>query len=447
MYGLNINFQANIQNEIECIAMATPEAKGACVYETETGRTCRFITKKECQEMKSRNPSAEFHQGILCSNPDLGADCGPTKQTTCVEGRDEVYFVDSCGNIANVYDSSKINDIEYWSKIQAPTCGVGTSNAGSPDCGNCDYYLGSTCKPYDRSIDPNKPTYGNNICRDLSCEYEGKEYNHGETWCVNGNDLRENPGITGNEIENFDKEGNLPGSRDFRLVCYNGEVTVEPCADFRQEVCVQSEVGGFKTAACRANLWRDCYVQDNKKDCENKDKRDCKWIIGKSILTGEEGEELVYDVGSERLVPKEEDDDRQGASCIPEYPPGFDFWNEGTNAEDICARASTECTVRYERGMFGDWKAVEYQEGFLYRITRWMKKKKEEVAICLPDNIDKDDLKENKIEIKEDWKEKMSNLCSALGDCGVSVNYVDNKGYYKEDDFFTILGAKKEGEE
>jgi hypothetical protein len=33
--------------------------------------------------------------------------CGKTTNTVCVEGKDEVYFVDSCGNVANIYDASK----------------------------------------------------------------------------------------------------------------------------------------------------------------------------------------------------------------------------------------------------------------------------------------------------------------------------------------------------
>ena len=45
-----------------------------------------------------------------------------TKETTCIEGKDEVYFKDSCGNIANIYDSSKINDKGYWNKVIGNAC-------------------------------------------------------------------------------------------------------------------------------------------------------------------------------------------------------------------------------------------------------------------------------------------------------------------------------------
>jgi len=265
LYGLEIDFRTNIGSEMECIASATSQVKGACVFERDYEKTCLFLTKKECLEMSgSGNSSIKFHKDYLCSAETLGTNCGPTEETTCVKGRDEVYFVDSCGNLANIYDASKIKDKNYWSKVYSKdeSCAPSSSNANSASCGNCDYYLGSTCKKYKRGDDKVKPNYGDNICRDLSCEYEGKKYSHGETWCAQAKGIKDN----------------LPGSRHFRLVCYNGDVSVEPCADFRQEVCLESDIEGFRTAACRANMWQDCVAQTNAKDCNNQDKRDCKWI-------------------------------------------------------------------------------------------------------------------------------------------------------------------------
>ena len=287
LYGLEIDFRTNIGNEIQCIASATSDVKGACVFEKEFEKTCLFMAKRECQEIED----ASFYVDSLCSDEALGTNCGPTEQTKCVEGRDEVFFIDSCGNLANIYDSSKIKDKEYWSKIygKAESCNSGSSNADSSGCGNCDYYLGSTCKNFKRSEDKVRPNYGDNICRDLSCEYEGQKYEHGETWCADA------PGI----------KDNLPGSRYFRLVCYNGDVTVELCADFRQEVCIESEVGGFRTAGCRVNKWQD-------------------------------GLNEVYDV-----------------------PPGFEFWNPDGDAQSICTQGSQTCVVKYEKKIGGNKECVE----------------------------------------------------------------------------------------
>lgn len=308
LYGLETNFRLDISNEATCIASITSEVKGACVFEKELEKTCSFITKKQCSEISG---NTSFHEEYLCSDETLGTNCGPSLKTTCVDGKDEVYFLDTCGNIANVYDASKINNKEYWTKVKdvSESCGYGSSNANSATCGNCDYYLGSTCKAYDKSEDKSKPNYGDNICRDLSCKYEGKIYQHGETWCA----------------DNEGSKDNLPGSRYFRLVCYNGDVTVEPCDDFRQGICIESDIAGFKTAACRVNKWQDCSAQGNSKDCENSDRRDCNWL---------------------------------GSKCVPKYPPGFEFW-ENSDAESICSTASTQCTVIFEKKLIGEKTCVE----------------------------------------------------------------------------------------
>ena len=315
LYGLEIDYRSNINSEVQCIASATSEVEGACVFEKDFVKTCRFISKKECIEMgagvsgsgnRTSSTDVSFHEGYLCSSESLGVDCGPTKQTKCVEDRDEVYFVDSCGNLANIYDSSKEQDKEYWSKIyiKDESCGVGLSNADSAVCGSCDYFLGSTCRNFQRGEDRVRPNIGDNICRDLACEYEGEEYEHGETWCA----------------DSKGREDSLPGSRDFRLVCYNGEVTVEPCQEYRNYVCLESEVNGFSAAACVVNKWQGCPEQVNQEDCENIDRRDCQWI---------------------------------GEKCVPSNAPGFDFWNPDGIATQECSKGNKQCIVKYEKKLGG----------------------------------------------------------------------------------------------
>ncbi|MEK6906540.1 MAG: hypothetical protein AABW81_02880, partial [Nanoarchaeota archaeon] len=352
---------------------------------------CSFITKKDCLSKKptattsSSNNSGggilgffkpeentttiqteteiTFHEDYLCSAEDLATECGMTEKTKCIEESDEVYFVDSCGNLANIYDASKINDKSYWRKVipKSESCSSNSGNANSAGCGNCDYYSGSICGKYRRGTDK-KPGYGDNICRDLSCEYEGKTYNHGETWCADSKGT----------------EKNLPGSRYFRLVCYNGEVTVEPCADFRQEICLQAEVNTFKTAACRVNMWQDCQSQTKKKNCENEDKRDCKWIISDEDLTNNED-------GNETKI----------IGCVPKYTPGFDFWNSEGDALSLCTQASTTCVVKYEKKLTGGEKCIENCECL---TLSWLKGKEE--------------------------------LCSSLGDCGnKTTNYIGILGF------------------
>ena len=205
LYGLETDFSTEFTNELECIASVTSEDKGACVYERDFEKTCQFISQRECAALGTSEQSIEFHKGILCSAEELGTNCGPTQKTTCVEGKDGVYFVDSCGNVANIYDANKERDKDYWKTVYDtdescnPTSQNG--NANSASCGNCDYYSGSTCKPYQRSVDTTRPSMGDNICRDLACQYQGTRYDHGETWCV----------------ENTNK-GDVPGSESLRFV-------------------------------------------------------------------------------------------------------------------------------------------------------------------------------------------------------------------------------------
>jgi len=127
LYGLPIDFRPNIASEAECIALAQEQTYGACIIEQEE-RLCIMTTQAECLKDGGR-----FYEGYLCTAELLNTTCKPTTQTTCVEGKDEVYFVDSCGNIANIYDASKVNDKSYWEKIvpKEESCGYGSSNANS----------------------------------------------------------------------------------------------------------------------------------------------------------------------------------------------------------------------------------------------------------------------------------------------------------------------------
>ncbi len=446
-YGLKIEFRGDIKDEVSCVAAATPNAKGACVYETDAGRTCKMATKSECNELDKE--SVNFYEGFLCSNPDLGADCGMTKKTTCVEGKDDVYFIDSCGNKANVYDSNKINDVNYWSYLPGfrgveISEGDDNGNINNEKNGNCDYLLGSTCGPDSESSQ--NAEYGDYICRDLSCTWEGETYNHGETWCSNSvRELGENGGISGSEFKDFDKEGNNPGDKDYRLVCYDGEVTIEPCAGYRQEVCVEGGDSNFKYASCKVNRWQDCVQQLSKDDCENEFQRDCTWIEGVTLAKTEDKNTVyVYDSDLEKLVKKEIDEDYEEygdtvlsgekASCVPKYTPGFNFWEEDSDSSSICSIASTQCFVKYEDPALSSQRVVTSSKGMELFFGRGKSAEKQGQIICLDDDGN----------LVETWADEISNSCLALGDCGISENYVGKDGYYERDDLFTIVSSEDE---
>src|SRR3989338_8293947 len=107
---------------------------------------------QECSEgIGEAGTVGEFFEGKLCSAEELGTNCGPSRETTCLPGKEEVYYLDTCGNPANIYDSGKLNDDAYWSDVvpASESCNPSSANANSRSCGNCNYLLGSTCRSSD----------------------------------------------------------------------------------------------------------------------------------------------------------------------------------------------------------------------------------------------------------------------------------------------------------
>jgi len=416
--ALNIpfNFNQQITNEIECRMQITSENKGACVYQDpQSGqKTCKFVTQKECLELRKQKTGetteqasqsffqrvfgggnksqtvtettieVEFFEDRLCTDETLKTNCIKSKKTTC--SNDRVYFVDSCGNLASIYDSAKYDDTSYWTRVYDldESCGYGQGNKNSATCGNCEPLDGSMCG-IKRTGDA-APKIGDYLCRSLDCTYQGKTYSHGESWCAT------------KDFGNKGIEDNLPGSEHFVLKCNNGDVTSESCDSFRKMICSEQEVlNGFSVAKCVTNRWTNCYEQNSSKDCENIDKRDCKWIekgISKLKVPGQN-----IQIDAEWNFPNEQ--------CIPEFAPGFNFWEDGTDAEAICARASIKCKVTYKKGLLSSGSIFD------------------------DDNCDK-----NCFCLNQEWKDYVSGICSSLGDCGVSVNYINQEGYNEQEDLF-----------
>lgn len=406
-HGLETNFRQDIRDEIQCIASAGPNIEGACVFEEDFQRTCRQITKSECQTLEAGSlENVEFHEGLLCSAEILATNCGPSQKTTCVVDADEVRFLDTCGNIGNIYDSSKINDQEYWSNIKErdESCNPGSGNINSASCGSCNYLLGSTCQAFERG-ETARPQFGDNICKDLGCEWQGQDYQHGETWCdVSTRSSSSEP-------------QNVPGEEHFRLVCYNNEVTVESCAAFRNEVCFEGEVNGFSVAQCKTNIWGDCALIDNQVDCEDIENHDCQWLEGQTnaFFVNDENEKFVLNTDGELFDPDNPDEDltKKEASCVPRFAPGFDFWTETAAdetlaAEEWCPIANEAVVVRFEKGLFDNWDCVDNCEFVTY----------------------KGGTNPNMAKVNEEWERQRNTLCTSLGDCGSSVNYIGVEGYH-----------------
>ena len=329
--GLKTNYDPSIGNELACIAQVQLQDKGACIYEFEFQKTCTFTTRAECEgSSKSSNGSIQdgvFYKDKLCSAEELGTICGPSRKTMCIPGKDEVYWLDTCGNPANIYDASRWNDKDYWTNVKDKdaSCSPLSGNADSKSCGNCNYLLGSFCRS--ASFTQTRASYGDFICADLNCVDEsGKARKHGESWCLS-DERRKLPGE------------NSVGSRFFKRICVNGDVITEPCEDFRAEECVEDSIettyGPFAQAACRVNRWQDCLAQTDRRDCENTDRRDCFWKEGVTL-------------GNTTI----------DATCLPKNSPGLNFWS-GEDSKVVCGVGNKVCVVKFEKDLFGNEKCKD----------------------------------------------------------------------------------------
>jgi len=453
-YGLETDFRSGITNEMACLAEAKGEDEGACVYEDSPGHnTCTFGKRSECQETISTATSTsnttgnettitstttgttKFHKGTLCTAQDLNTDCQKSQITMLVDGKDEVYYVDSCKQKANIYDASRYDDSLYWTYVveKSEACGAGSSNAGSMTCGNCDYYLGSVGK---KAAWNANPTYGDYICSSLDCS----GHKHGESWCV-----YDSPRDYGQDSV---------GSRDFKEVCVDGEILQEPCADFRNEICVEGKSGSYNEARCTVNKWQDCINQGDQEDCEDINARDCYWKDGWYYNSNsgaiEKSNNITDSSTGEYLTG-------QGV-CLPRHPPGFTFWGSSSSttgttntngsfsapstgsfgtgyvqptssisASDMCSVGNAIMKVTYEKterpadwlGLWGDddkWKCKGV-------ITTYDGNEYVEAGSC--------DIM-GSLEKMNQWANEMNGICYSLGDCGGYINWI---GDYTEEGF------------
>lgn len=435
-FGVDVNYRPEIGSELECVVEAQSQDVGACVYGSDFERTCDFTTRDECganEVVEAVNGSnitlgteKKFYKDYLCSAEELGTSCGRQASTGCLNGK--VYWFDSCGNKENVYSANKEAS---WNngRVAEPAEVCPASDGSNVDCGNCDYLLGTRCEEWDGLLGIGKPSGSDHFCQRTECvDRYGNERKNGESWCVY------DAGTT---------EGKDPvGSRQYKEVCVDGEVKVEPCADFRNEICIEGATetsdGEFGNAACRVNRWQDCLAQKDEGDCLNEDRRDCMWLPpvtgltvggegslgGKTFSNPQEGgqtfsnpatneNDATNPITGNAIFGGDEGEDeeletttnRGGGVCVPDIPPGFNFWDDN-EARGNCGQVSSKCIVKFEESTLGGKKCIENCE-------------------CL----------------EEDWAVAMNSVCKAVGDCGGYVNYADE---YTEDGYEWIDdGAKK----
>lgn len=357
-------------NELECLFKAGAQEEGACVLdESEPGLgkyNCHFGTKADCI-----SSGGEFFRDYLCSNPELNSVCEKQKEISCVESKDEIYWLDSCGNRENIYHSNKVKSWNNGMVLdKEDSCELGGGSdplKNQRSCGNCNYLGGSICGvPGNADKNIVDKGLGDFVCKDLSCVDEwGDTRSNGESWCTFDSQIGVHDGIS----------VDVPGSSHYRKVCFDGEVRTEPCANFRNGICVEerNEKIDFSSAACRINQWQVCLDantdQDKLDKCE--ENTDCF------------------------LKHIDVDDSFEFDMCVPKHPEGFDLKTGygGEVGEQICGMASQTCT-KVEVKKFSGWKCVQ--------------------------NCDCDD---------EEFTEKMNGLCVSLGDCG---GYINLEGKYTD---------------
>jgi len=82
--------------------------EGACV-------TVNEYHLKRCEMSLESSCNGTFYKGLLCSAQSVGTVCAPTNRNTTYGSK--VYFIDSCGNIANPYIESQVNNRSYWNEL------------------------------------------------------------------------------------------------------------------------------------------------------------------------------------------------------------------------------------------------------------------------------------------------------------------------------------------
>lgn len=364
--GMSSQFKTNVRDALSCLNLASTQPEGACVFSSvsSTGKnSCKFIKQSDCLKL-----GGTFNLGSLCSKESFNTNCTQEASTNCYNGK--VYWFDSCGNRENIFDINRVGSFNNGN-VLTPDQSCQLTGTNGDSCGNCNYLLGTTCKL--------KRGFGgsNFVCQDLSCiDEKGNKRDNGESWCEYDSSIGLNDG--------GDKSTDTPGSRHFRKTCIDGEVKTEPCADYRNEICVEEKTnknggGSISSAACRTNIWQLCLNQNtdkaNDKKCE--DNPDC---FTKAVNIGGEATNFQFNV------------------CAPKYNPGFDTKDYSDSAKQVCSMGNAPaCRVVFV-------KEFDVESLFSEGDGKWVCQAN---CGCLTDS----------------FAQQLNDLCISLGDCGTKVNY------------------------
>jgi hypothetical protein len=375
--GGTVDFR-QIWNERDCLALSTSQLEGACVL---TNKNCKFETGTQCSTDKGK-----FYQGYLCSYEALDTKCKKQSSVECVEGKDELYWLDSCGNRENIYSSDKTAS---WNGglvlTKEASCNPTSGNIGSTSCGNCNIGLSSRCSA--TKVGETHVADGNFVCEDLMCKNAPdnvgtQDRANGEKWCL---------------YDGYIGDGrDTVGSEHWLASCVNGKVRIERCGEYRSSLCQQNTITegtfSYTEASC---------VPNNDVGCQQ---------ITQDYFDGTTDLSTMTDAcnADVHCMIKNVDVGQyfQFSTCVPRYPKG-DILTDDLDA-NLCTIADRTCTVIYKKGLLGPWTPEE-----------------------------------NSCESSA-FAQQMNDFCISIGDCGDKINYIgvgkDNskitgkKGYQLDSD-------------
>jgi hypothetical protein len=275
-----------VESEVECSNIVREADTGCCVSES----ACGFGTRGECEKPNiDYGAGTGFYQDEYCS--DIG-QCGCTLHAdkTCLN--EDVYWVDSCGNLEEVAENCDYLDSNWcgYSEVKEDFTCLSTG------CG--ETFSGE----YNLNLE------GDVIDRNPHDDQIGEERDHGESWC-----LYESPA---GGYKDF------PGSQHYRSYCYFGEEVIEPCADYREEVCIQVP-------------YTD-YMVRNEKGVYNSENYGGEYNSG--------GAASCIDNIDNELFNEE----------VTTVAVGHKFWEQDSGEK--CSEANFECKMTYARSSWTDKK-------------------------------------------------------------------------------------------
>jgi len=214
-YGSDVIGSYSASDEAACEELEDQEQTGCCV--TTSG--CSMVTQAECGSSSYNSEGFGFFENEYCDSvSSYLADKDYVAQDYCAcevtgnvcdEDALNVVEQDSCGNYGSVIESC-----DYPDEVCIENNGVAECSAGS-----CSFSLSDKLIPYN-------PLWQNDFKNmESRCLYEGPAGNYQD----------------------------LPGSRHYVVRCLSGEIVLEPCVDYREQVCVDDYVDNFDWAECISN--------------------------------------------------------------------------------------------------------------------------------------------------------------------------------------------------